>query len=81
MTADFLVSNYPMPGDCRDSAFFPKMEAALQPSSPRAETPFKDHLAPKGPTGPRMMHSPRMINQSVSSAEGGQKAQEYFSSQ
>lgn len=34
MTADFLVSNYPMPWNCRNSAFFPKMEAELQQSSP-----------------------------------------------
>lgn len=81
MTADFLVSNYPMHWDCRDSAFFPKMEAAPSRAPQEPKPPFKDHLAPKGPTGPRIMHSPRMINQSVSSAEGGQKAQEYFSSQ
>lgn len=42
VTADFLVSNYPMPWDRRNSAFFPKMEAALQPSSPRPQTPFED---------------------------------------
>lgn len=65
VTADFLASNYLMPWSYRNSAFFPKMEAKLQQSSPPLRNPlqasFKDPPAPEGPTGASTTYSPKRL--------------------
>lgn len=83
--ADFLASNYPLPWNCPNSVFFPKMEAELRQSSPPPRKPLQASLrdtppplpAPPGHTGDSTTDSKQAR---VSSVGGGQKAQEYFSS-
>lgn len=72
-----------MPWDCRNSAFFPKMEVTLQPSSPGRETPLECPWRTPLHPGPCWGENHALTAEDKPAgprAGGGMKAQKYFPS-